>query len=510
MRGPAARRVRWSGDAIVRTAVVAALMTAVPACTGDASPSPVADAAAEPTSPPAATSPPAPRTSPPEQGASSAPRGDPAGRPNVILVVTDDQSAASMRGAPVAMPWLRARLEEPGWTTFANAVVTTPLCCPSRATILTGALAAHTGVLTNGDGAALDETETAATWLHDAGYRTALVGKYLNGYPWEGRPLVPVGWDRWFAKLNVSDGSLYTGYDVIDDGTRRSFGAAASDYATDLLMRQAASFVAETPARRPFFLYVAPSAPHPPAEPAARHASLLARPVTAPGARTLAAMNDVTDGPAWLRSLPRIDVATATSLEEARLRERATLRAVDDGLRSLWAAVAARGDLDRTVWFLVSDNGYSFGDRRWIGKICPWETCIHVPFVAHVPWTRGGVSDALVGNVDIAPTIADLAGTDTSWSDGVSLTDLLEGGRSPARRSLPISWVGDDRVPAWQGIRFPQAVLIRHDDGTTELYDLAADPAQRRNLADDPAASRLRNRAERALARSLARVGTGG
>jgi arylsulfatase A-like enzyme len=425
--------------------------------------------------------------------------------PNVILVVTDDQTAGSMEGEPVAMPWLHDRLDEPGWTTFTNAIVTTPLCCPSRASILTGRVARHTGVRTNDDGAALDDADTLAVWLHDAGYRTALIGKYLNGYPWDDPPPIPPGWDRWFAKLNASRATVYSGYDVVDDGERRTVGSAPEDYATDLLAREAVAFVESAAADRPFFLYFTPSAPHEPAEPAPRHASLLEQPASVPDASALAAMNDVSGAPAWIRERPPIDADTGAALADTELRERIALRAVDDAFRALWQAVDARGELDRTIWIFLSDNGYSFGERRWVGKTCPWETCIHVPFVVHAPGTLGGISPELVANIDVAPTIADLAGVEAPAVDGVSLRDVVEHGTPPARRAVPIEWSGDGRVPAWWGVRTPNAVLIHHADGTVELYDLSEDPDQRRNLAHDPSAGTLRARAERALARALGR-----
>jgi arylsulfatase A-like enzyme len=225
-------------------------------------------------------------------------------------------------------------------------------------------------------------------------------------------------------------------------------------------------------------------------------------------------MNDVRGGPGWIRALDPIDEAAAAALDVRRLRERAALRAVDDAMRTLWRTVAERGELDRTVWLFLSDNGFSFGDRRWVGKACPWEVCIRVPFVVHVPGTTGGRSDALVANVDIAPTIADLAGVEAHGVDGVSLTDLLRGrsGGTPGRsadRGILLEWVGNEEVPPWLGVRVRDAVWILHADGTRELYDLARDPFEDRNLADRPRAADLQARAERALDRALAAAGPG-
>jgi N-acetylglucosamine-6-sulfatase len=409
--------------------------------------------------------------------------------PNVILVVTDDQTAGSMEGRPVAMPWLQDRLDEPGWTTFTNAIVTTPLCCPSRASILTGRVASHTGVLTNDDGEALDDADTLPVWLHDAGYRTALIGKYLNGYPWDDPPPIPPGWDRWFAKLNASPATVYAGYDVVDDSERRTMGSDPDDYATDRLAREAVTFVASAPADRPFFLYFAPSAPHEPAEPAPRHASLLDQPASAPDASALAAMNDVSGAPGWIRERPPIDAETGAVLADAELRERVALRAVDDAFRGLWEAVDARRELDRTVWIFLSDNGYSFGDRRWIGKTCPWETCIHIPFIVHAPGTRGGSSPALVANIDVAPTIADAVG-------GLGVMIPMDGRSmvTPAttRSRILLEWFSASGGLGWASIRTATSHYIEYYDMVDnqsirfrEYYDLTSDPWEMNNLLGD-------------------------
>ncbi|HEX6131465.1 MAG TPA: sulfatase [Actinomycetota bacterium] len=439
-------------------------------------------------------------------------RGDPSpGAPNLVVVVTDDQSIGSLRGRPEAMPWLADRLDEPGWTTFTNTVVSTPMCCPSRATILTGRYARRTGVTSNAEAGALDASDTLAVWLHDAGYRTGLVGKYLNGYPWADEALVPPGWDRWFAKLNVTQETTYVGYDVVDDGVRSTVGDGPEDYATDRIAAEAASFVRDAPADRPFFLYVAPSAPHYPWTPAARHEGLLdGADVPVPTAGRLAAMNDVAGLPGWARSLPPVHAAHARRLAVDRVRERVALRAVDDAVRAIWREVAARGETDRTVLVLLSDNGFSYGERRWVGKACPWEACLRVPFVAHVPGTPGGVADELVANVDVAPTLAALAGVDAPPVDGLSLLPLLRGeGRRLGRDAVFIDWSGRGPAEAWEGVRLADAVFVRHADGTVELYDLAADPRERRNLAADPSASALRTRAERLLDGFVADLGAG-
>ncbi|MDQ4108592.1 MAG: sulfatase-like hydrolase/transferase, partial [Actinomycetota bacterium] len=186
-------------------------------------------------------------------------------RPNVIVVLTDDQRADTFE----AMPWLRRQLArgDSGWLSFPHAFANTPLCCPARASLLTGRYARHTGVLDNRHGGRLDESSTLATWLHEAGYRTGLVGKYLNRYPFGRLPYVPPGWDRFVAKQNQSGETVYRDFHAVDQGSP----VLVRQYATDWLAERAVEFVRTAPAARPFFLVFAPSAPHSPWIPAERH-----------------------------------------------------------------------------------------------------------------------------------------------------------------------------------------------------------------------------------------------
>jgi len=153
-------------------------------------------------------------------------------RPNVIIILTDDQSIDTLPSDPPAMPWLQARIADPQdhWTWFPNAFVNTPLCCPSRATLLTGLYSHHTGVQDNDDGHLLDERATLAVRLHDAGYRTGLIGKYLNLYPFGRGPYMPPGWDRWVGKGNRSAATVYYGYPLVDQGVPVTGGFAPADF----------------------------------------------------------------------------------------------------------------------------------------------------------------------------------------------------------------------------------------------------------------------------------------
>lgn len=404
-------------------------------------------------------------------------------RPNVILVVTDDQTVDTLPSDPPAMPWLQSQLADPttGWLAFPQAIVSTPMCCPSRATLLTGLTADHHGVTSNEDGADLDETDTLPVWLHDAGYTTGLVGKYLNGYPWDGGPYVPPGWDRWFAKTNESPATTYYGYGVVDQGAWRRFGTSPGEYVTDVLGREAVAFVRSAPAERPWFLYLAPPAGHAPWIPAPRDTGLLGG--APPAIPSDAVLNDVEGKPAWVRGRPPIDDERAAQLQTDRVRARETLLSADEQLRRVWQAVLARGEQDRTVVVFLSDNGYQFGEHRWVGKQTPYEPSIRVPFAIRSPWVAGGSVPALVSNLDVAPTIVALAGVVAPSGDGRSLSALLSGsGPAPAGRAVPISWAGSPGVPAWTGVRTTGSIRVRWADGTVERYSLARDPDQLRNL----------------------------
>ncbi|GIV00653.1 MAG: hypothetical protein KatS3mg014_2268 [Actinomycetota bacterium] len=412
------------------------------------------------------------------------PRGD-SPRLNVVVIVTDDQSFDSIPRSVPVMPYLQARALDPAdhWVVFTRAFVNTPLCCPSRATMLTGRYPHHTGVWGNADGAVLDETDTLATWLDAAGYETALVGKYLNGYPFGRGPYVPPGWDRWWGKEQGGPESIYHDFTLIEQGTPVAYGPEA--YSTDVLADAAVSFIERAPRDRPFFLWFAPTAPHPPAEPAARHAGRYADlALTDPPSL---GEPDVSDKPAWVRALPPLDAAGLEAMRNARRRSFETLLAVDEAVRRVIEALRERGELEETVVVFTSDNGLSFGEHRWDRKSCPYEECIRVPLLVRVPGLAHRVEPALVSAVDLAPTILDLTGVrPTGPLDGASLAPLLRGG-PPPRQEVYLEFGGDPRVPAWRALRTPRWMYVELATGERELYDLRADPFELENLARDPA-----------------------
>src|SRR6185295_7702418 len=190
----------------------------------------------------------------------SAPAVDSAGRPNVLVIMTDDQTVEDMR----VLPKTRALLAAEG-TSFANSFVAYPLCCPSRSTFLTGQYAHNHGVLANGGPNGgyqrLNHANTLPVWLREAGYYTAHLGKYLNNYGVDS-PEPPPGWSRWFGLMDPSTYRLFD-YTVSDDGAAVSYGHAAADYQTDVLAEEAERVLRSRAGEdQPFFVTVAPIAPH--------------------------------------------------------------------------------------------------------------------------------------------------------------------------------------------------------------------------------------------------------
>lgn len=398
--------------------------------------------------------------------------------PNIVLIVTDDQRFDTLH----VMPQVQQLLMRRGMT-LRRAIVTNPLCCPSRATLFTGRYSHTTGVYSNvppnGGWTTFQQSEsdTIATALHDVGYRTALIGKYINGYGGD-TPYVPPGWDRWFAILG---GGRYYNLSVYDD--RRGlvqFGSAPREYSTDVFRRQAVSFIRSVPQGTPLFLVVTPYAPHAPFIAARRHDGDLA---SAP-VRLGPAVNetDVSDKPAYIaaggiRSGGWVRTRTRDQWE--------ALLAVDDLVSKIVGTLEETGRRNDTLVIFTSDNGFSNREHRWGGKQVPYEESIRVPLIVSMPGQipADTVSDALVSNVDLAPTIADFAGASLS-ADGVSLRPLLSDTTSSARDAVVLEhldWVAQP-VPTYCGVRTPSFTFVHYVTGEEELYDLARDPRQLQNV----------------------------
>jgi len=409
-------------------------------------------------------------------------------RLNVIVIVADDQSADSIPRFPAVMPFLQQRVLDPEdhWVLFPHGYVNTPLCCPSRATMLSGRQAHHSGVQDNADGRLFDESATLATWLGAAGYHTGLVGKYLNLYPFDRGPYVPQGWDRWWGKQQGTADSLYQDFTLIEQGMPVPYGSEAADYSTDVFAAKALEFLREAPADQPFFLWFAPTAPHPPWVPAERHEGDyddLVVPMT-----PAVVESDVSDKPAWVQGLREVDAERLAKFQASRRSSYETLLSLDEAIRSILQELQASGELDETVIVYVSDNGLAFGEHRWDRKLCEYEPCLRIPFLIRMPGVTHRVENAIVSAVDLAPTIAELGGVEPTIAfDGVSLVSLVraqEGAGS--HRVLFAEWVGDDRVPGWWEVRTSRFAYVELATGERELYALRRDPYELVNVVEDP------------------------
>jgi N-acetylglucosamine-6-sulfatase len=425
-------------------------------------------------------------------------------QPSIVFILTDDLDYASAQ----QLPTVRSQLIEKG-TSFNNAFISDSLCCPSRATILTGLYAHDHGVETNnppkGGFPKFDsegrEEDTIATRLQQGGYETALFGKYLNHYPGdETTTHVPPGWDEWHVwgdtlgnednstnEGEAESGAEYYGYKLNENGEIVSYGDSSEDYITDVLSRGATDFIRSAASgSKPFFLYLAPTAPHGPPVPAERHRDAFAD-EKAPRPPSFDE-EDVLDKPPWIRETNRFsdqDVYDVDTLYRERL---GSMLSVDEMVDSIVQELEADGQLDNTFIFFASDNGFLLGQHRIQNdKRYPYEESIRTPLFFRGPGVpTGSTLEKLVVNTDFAPTLADLAGTSLPPTDGRSLTPLLRG-EDPSWRSA-ILLEGFQKpnkkrsLPPYRAIRTETHKYVEYDTGDKELYDLEADPYELDNV----------------------------
>ena len=420
-------------------------------------------------------------------------------RLNVVLILTDDERADVER-----QPSVQRLLADQG-ITFTRFFATTPECCPARAGILSGQYSHHNGVVQNSGPRsypAFDESSNLAVWLHDAGYETALVGKYLNGYAYYGDHRIPPGWSDWQA-IDSRPVQRYYDYVLNENGHPVSYGEAPSDYSTTVLTDKAVDFLAHV--QKPFFLYFAPLAPHLPATPAPADVGRDVQPLV-----TDRSFNelDMSDKP-WRSWHPRVLRQGAISFLQNSIRDRQlrSLRGVDRSVEAIVDTLKRRDLLGSTVILYASDNGFLWGEHRLGGKVWPYEESIRVPLVVRTPWQSvwGRTDDRLVLNIDLASTIAELAGVRPGLpQDGRSMVPLLRGADTPWRTGFVIEYLGENLLtrggpPPYSGLRTKRYVWIEYQNGWRELYDLERDPSELHNVAADPAYADTRALLERRL-----------
>jgi arylsulfatase A-like enzyme len=448
-------------------------------------------------------------------------------RPNVVMIMTDDQRVADMD----VLARTRALIGDQG-TTFANSFATFPLCCPSRSTYLTGQYAHNHGVRGNkpaelGGYPTLyraqrpNGQDTLPVWMSGAGYATAHIGKYLNGYGADVQPTVPNGWQNWAGSV---DGSTYNfkNYCLNENGSLVWYGKRNSCparlpsrpggevYQADNYTQKARQYVARQVAGGPFFLSVAYLAPHGggpksarcgnSAKPAPRHVGRFEG-AQVPRGGSYDEPN-VSDKPSSIRALPRLTAQDKANIDRAYKCRREALLAVDEGVSGIVDELRASGELDNTLILFTSDNGFLLGQHRVrSGKIRHYEESSRVPLLIRGPGVRKGARvRKQAGNIDLAATILDAANARaTRRLDGRSL--LRAGEKGFPNRDILLE-DGPKLAKTFQfykAIRTPRFKLVQYANGERELYDLRSDPAERRSLHK----ARRYNAIERKLARKL-------
>ena len=398
-------------------------------------------------------------------------------RPDIVLIVTDDQHAGTLGW----MPFVKRYIERHG-IRFPRAMVPTSLCCPSRASLLTGEYSHTTKVWSNVAGwvrfkRAGMQSRSIAVWLRRAGYRTGLVGKYLNAYS---GTVPPPGWSAWHA-FRAPNGNYYDYNLVHTNGSITRHGSDAASYSTDVLRHHALRFIEATPRDKPFFLYFAPYAPHEPATPAPRHLHLAAplEPFNPPSLYE----SDLSDKPPWIRRLSPPNVG---DIQYLRVQQYRTLRSVDEAIAAILDAQRTRRRFRNTLLIVLSDNGLMWGEHRVLGKFVPYQGATRIPLAlgwpARLPGGRGDARLAL--NIDVPVTIA--AAAEATHGD-VAGQNLL---RSWRRIGFVLEaraprFPGGDGTnverPSYCGWRTARYLFVHYANGREELYDYASDPWELRD-----------------------------
>jgi N-acetylglucosamine-6-sulfatase len=454
-------------------------------------------------------------------------------RPNVVLLMTDDQTVRDMR----ALRQTRQLMAKRG-TSFVNSFVSYPLCCPSRATLLTGQYAHNHGVLGNvppagGYGALQGKDNTLPVWLQRAGYYTGHIGKYLNGYGVDLPADVPPGWNEWYGAVDPST-YLMWGYTLNENGIFRTYGSRTVEdpalYQTDVYRDKAVDFVRRrAPSKRPFYLSVAFLAPHSEGlrargsegstvRSAPRHRGRFG---TEPLPREPAFNeSDVSDKPSFFAAaFPPMGPAEIAYAENSNRSRLESLLAVDDAVKAIVSALKATGELDDTLIIFVSDNGFFTGEHRVpLGKYLPYEPSIRVPLMLRGLGVKAaGVSRELVVNTDLAATIVDVARAKAGRTlDGRSLLPFARDPRRRSRRPILVETrgrgangdldqdgsspgLGTGSVPPYRGLRTQRYLYVEYASGERELYDLARDPNELRSRAGSRAYAATRRALDKAL-----------
>jgi len=429
-------------------------------------------------------------------------------KPNIVLIMTDDVSVSMvdfLLGKKM-MPNLQENIIESG-TAFTNSFVSSPLCCPSRATTLTGLYPHNHGILFNqpvfinethvvkGGFEDFNDTSTLATWLQKEGWETGFIGKYMNGYGYDTSSLyIPPGWDHWISHSIPTNRMINFG--INDNGHRVIIN---DQYRTDYYAKEASNFINNS--ESPFFLYVSTLVAH------STRDSIYCEDMGGGGRHSILVSSkykdsiknfqfpfspsfnetDVSDKNPIIKAKPSIK---NTDCIEKQFKDRTeSLRSVDDLIGTVYSTLVNTGKLNNTIIIFTSDNGILFGEHRHVGKIHPFEESIRVPLFIRAPGFEKQIVEQLVINNDLAPTILDFAGLDHEISlDGLSLVPLMKEPSSSFREDFLVEVYYEGRKEAgyYHALRGQNFLYVefRGTFNFTEYYDLKHDPFQLSNLAE--------------------------
>lgn len=416
--------------------------------------------------------------------------------PNIIIIQYDDMRSTDW----AALPNTRTLLSDGTW--YENYYVTTPLCCPSRASLLTGLYSHNHRVLQNsgrnGGYKAFKRVHgnTLAVWLNNRGYRTALIGKYLNGY--KGNSNKPPGWDYTAITTELA----YYNFTLNENGKPKQYKKKANNnkkkkrkkrnqgrnnpYVTDVLRDKSIKFIQSTPDTEPIFMVVGMRAPHAPATPAKRHRGAYKG---SRAAKTPAFNRKGVGKVGFVKNLKKLKGREVKALNKLERQRKQTLKAADAMFVSIWQTLEAEGRLgngDRDTYiFVISDNGMMMGEHRLKTKGVVYDHSVRIPMIA---WSSNGdfqqglgtPNNSLVGNIDIAPTIVELIGMEPNVIEGLQLDglSLLSGHQRDA--ILLESLASKDR--GFLAVRTNEYLYIVYLNGYRELYDKIADPYELTNI----------------------------
>jgi N-acetylglucosamine-6-sulfatase len=408
-------------------------------------------------------------------------------RPNVIVIDTDDMNASDLFVMRNTLSLLAAK-----GTTFHNSYVSYPLCCPSRATFLTGQYAHNHGVLTDQRFGDLDSSNTLAVWLKRAKYRTAMVGKYLNGYGITDPRLIPQGWTQWDALTGGTEQHRY-GFKLNENGKVRHYGRKPSNYIDYILDSKVNALLKQwTISPKPFFIYYNPNNPHGEAgtpywstrdpEPAPQYLGAFGD-ITAPHPPNFDEA-DVSDKPEQIRDTPLLSDAQLADIDRRYRGRLESLLSVDDEVKRIFGLVRKYGDKRKTFFIFTSDNGLEMGAHRIEFKNFLYEEGERVPLIIRGPGFPQGVTrEQLAANIDLAPTITSLTGVQPGRvMDGIPLLPLAQNPAEGANRDI----LFESPDIGTYGIRRGPWKYNLWNNGDEELYNLDDDPYELTNLLYDP------------------------